>query len=112
MAIYETPKTIKSWFFNNQPVTWFIHGLVTEAISWVAFLATGSFLWKAVIATSFAAGFFLPKEQKDEKDHKAKQDWYKRDYMGITPMIDKYGDLGMPCMVAFINWTNYLAHLI
>ena len=112
MALYRKPKTIREWILNNQPVTWFAHGLITILYGNLAYYLSGSLLAKAGGATLIALLFFLPKEQKDEKDHKEEGDWNKRDYMGITPMLDKYGDLGVPCIVAFSDWVTYLVSII
>lgn len=113
MALYRKPKTVKEWLFNNQPVTWFAHGLITILFGTAIYSLTGSLFYKACASTLIVLAFFVPKEiLKDKKDHEKHGDWNKRDYMGMTPMLDMYGDLGVPCVVAVSDIITFLVSLL
>ena len=116
MALHRKPRNVKEWLLHNQPVTWVAHGLITLLVSSTITLGLFPFyhtllpktLVFALSATIAATLYFLKEQFKDEPKHKEDGDWNTPDYMGVTPMLDKYGDALFPAIVAVSSWVFYL----
>lgn len=112
MATETKPDTIKGWLLNNQPVTWAAHGLLACIVGGlgIGFLyhwATPSMphVVAYALGTTMAALAYLAKELfKDKPSHKAKGDWRTPDWLGVTPIIDMYGDAIVPIACAVSAW--------
>jgi len=85
---------------SYQPATWAQHALVSILVSVVFALFTGTGTTGLVIASWLTVVFFVVREEKHEDEHKEAGDWYTPDTDGVTPLVDKVGDLVGPITVA------------
>ena len=93
------------------PLTWIGHGAGSLAFTVVVMVAARLLaldpFFLLVFGTSAPLALYLHREEGDENAHKEAGDWRDGDAHGVTPMIDKYGDLYGPVMNALVWWAAY-----
>jgi len=91
-----------------QPATWIQHGVATIFVSVVFSILTATDAFGLVVGAWMMFIYYLGRETADEYRHKKEGDWYTPDEQGITPLVDKVGDLLGPGAVALTYSVMYL----
>lgn len=107
MALQRKPKTFKEWVEDCQPVTWLAHALITLAAGFLAALVLSIWLrdpWLFAKACTGAAGAYILKEIWDWIQHCRAGNLRKRDWQGISRLLDGIMDAGAPIVVAGTTW--------
>ena len=107
MAIDFKPRTFRQWVEDCQPITWLGHGLIT--LSGGFLIALVSSIWSDAptlypISCSYVAGAYILKEIYDFLKHHWKGNLHKRDWQGITPLLDGIMDASAPIALAATTW--------
>ena len=93
---------------EDQRATWAAHGIITAAVPAVITAAFGWPAYAYVILVALTALFYQWREGHDWVLHEAKGDLDTPNYQGITPRMDKAGDLIGPYSVLMGAMVTYI----
>jgi len=89
-----------------QQVTWFQHGAIAFVLPMLFAVLTRTGQEGVVITSWLLLLYFVIREERDERYHKKIGDWRSPEIgSGVTPYIDKFGDLLGP-IVATLAFTG------